>query len=117
MNAPRLVILESPFAGDIERNKAYARAAMRDSLLRYEAPMVSHLLYTQALDDDSPVERAVGIEAGLAWGYAAEATVVYVDLGISDGMRQGIERAHSERRPVEKRQLGAPWLLAARLRS
>ena len=33
----RLVILESPYAGDIERNVAYARACLRDSLLRGEA--------------------------------------------------------------------------------
>ena len=49
----KLVILESPFAGDVKRNTAYARAALRDSLLRGEAPIASHLLYTQdgVLDD------------------------------------------------------------------
>ena len=30
----RRVILESPYVGDIEKNVAYARAAVRDSLLR-----------------------------------------------------------------------------------
>ena len=41
------VILESPYAGDIERNVKYARMAVRDSLSRGEAPIASHLLYTQ----------------------------------------------------------------------
>ncbi len=34
----RLVIIESPYAGAVETNVAYARAAVRDSLLRGEAP-------------------------------------------------------------------------------
>lgn len=106
----RLVILESPFAGDVERNVAYARRAMRDCLLRGEAPFASHLLYTQpgVLDDDVPEERAMGIEAGLCWGTAAaDATVVYADHGISRGMQMGIDRAKAEGRPVEWRSLGA----------
>ena len=50
---PRKVILESPYAGDVETNLRNARAAMRDCLLRGEAPYASHLLYTQpgVLDD------------------------------------------------------------------
>jgi len=106
----RLVILESPYNGDVERNKQYARAALRDSLKRGEAPLASHLLYTQpgVLRDDDVVERAMGIAAGLAWGRHAEATVVYQDLGISPGMWQGIERAEREGRPVERRNLQEP---------
>lgn len=30
----KLVILESPYAGDVEANVAYARRCVRDSLLR-----------------------------------------------------------------------------------
>ena len=101
----RRVIIESPYAGDVDRNVAYARAAMRDCLNRGEAPYASHLLFTQPgiLDDDDPEERTWGIEAGLLWGESAEATVVYTDLGISRGMRLGQERAHAARRPVEHR--------------
>lgn len=103
----RLVIVESPFAGDVSRNLAYARAAMADCLSREEAPFASHLLYTQpgVLDDDVPAQRAYGIAAGLAWGERADATVVYGDLGISRGMAQGIDRAKACRRPVEYRSL------------
>ncbi|TCU34118.1 hypothetical protein EV129_113102 [Rhizobium azibense] len=81
---------------------------MWDCLERGEAPYASHLLYTQVgvLDDSDPVQRARGIEAGLLWGKHAEATVVYTDRGISGGMRQGIQRAINEGRPVEYRTLG-----------
>ena len=99
------VIIESPFAGDVKKNVEYARMCMRDSLLRGEAPFASHLLYTQPgiLDDTVPEERKWGIEAGLIWGKGAKLTAVYTDLGITDGMKFGIERAKKEGRPVEYR--------------
>jgi hypothetical protein len=101
----RRVILESRYNGDVERNVAYAKRAMRDSLERGEAPIASHLLYTQVLDDSVPTDRALGIIAGLAWGTVAEATVVYADLGISSGMQHGIDHANGHGRPVEYRWL------------
>ncbi len=106
-----LVILESPYAGDLERNLAYARAAMRDSLARNEAPLATHMLYAAsgALDDADPEQRAAGIEAGLAWGERAAATVVYQDLDISPGMAEGIAHAKAFSRPVIYRTLPG-WL-------
>lgn len=107
----RLVIIESPYSPanghTVEENVAYARRCVRDCVLRGEAPIASHLLFTQEgiLDDSVPAERSLGIEAGLAWGKHAEATVVYTDLGMSSGMRIGIERAQAEGRPVEMRTL------------
>lgn len=103
----KLVIIESPFAGDVERNIKYARACMRHSILLGEAPIASHLLYTQdgILNDDDPEERKLGIEIGLAWGKLAELTAVYTDLGMSKGMTLGIERAKSEGREVEYRSI------------
>lgn len=101
----RLVILESPFAGDVEANINYARKCVRDSLLRGEAPIASHLLYTQPgiLNDDIPEERQHGIDAGLAWKAVAEASVVYADRGISRGMEYGMAAAKAAGLPVEVR--------------
>lgn len=101
----RLVILESPFAGDVEANITYARACVHDSLSRGEAPIASHLLYIQpgVLDDNDPVERQWGIDAGLAWKKVAEASVVYTDFGISRGMQFGIDAARAAGIPVEFR--------------
>lgn len=102
----RLVIVESPYAGDVLKNTHYARLCMLDCLRRGEAPFASHLLYTQVLDDLLPDQRHQGIEAGLAWGTKADATVVYTDLGTSEGMKKGVLRANLEGRPVEYRSLG-----------
>lgn len=95
----RRVILESPYAGatdeDIAANVIYARWALRDALLRGEAPIASHLLYTQegVLDDKLPDERQMGIDAGLVWRFVAEGSVVYADRGFSSGMEYGIAAA------------------------
>lgn len=101
------VILESPYAGDIELNLRYARACMRDCLIRGEAPLASHLLYTQSgiLDDGDPFQRKLGIDAGLVWGTFAAKTVVYTNLGISKGMQYGIDHALKNNRVVEYRSL------------
>lgn len=101
----RLVIVESPYKGDVETNVRYARDAMMDSLARSEAPLVSHLLYTQVLNDADPEDRRVGIDAGHAWLGYADLMAVYMDLGISDGMKQGITLAKVVGIPVEYRWL------------
>lgn len=111
MNQPVRVIIESPCAaasaGGLDRNLRYLRAALADCLQRGEAPFASHALYTQpgVLRDEDPAERATGIAAGFAWRPVAERTVVYGDLGISGGMRAGIEHAGSIGQPVEWRSL------------
>jgi hypothetical protein len=81
---------------------------MLDSLREGESPLASHLLWPGILDDSDATERAIGIEAGLAWGRVAEATVVYRDRGISDGMIQGIRRAQQEGRPSSSGGCTAP---------
>jgi len=103
----KLVKIESPFAGDIEKNIKYARACMSDSLHRGEAPLASHLLYTQEgiLDDTVPEERKLGMEAGKVWSKLAELVAVYTDLGISGGMKWGVEEANKNGITVEYRSL------------
>lgn len=103
----RKVVLESPYAGNVELNTRYARACLRDCLVRGEAPVASHLLYTQqgVLDDTIAEERSKGIRAGLVWGELAEASVFYMDLGMTPGMVQGLAAARECGRVVELRHL------------
>lgn len=103
-----LVILESPFGGNPETFVPYARRCIKDCLERGEAPIASHLLYTQPgiLRDNVADERALGIESGLAWYRVAERCVVYMDHGISRGMLQGISRARFYGVEVVQRILG-----------
>ncbi|KAB1661562.1 hypothetical protein F8O07_06565 [Pseudoclavibacter sp. CFCC 13796] len=104
----RVVVVESPYAGTVYENVTYARECLADCLSRGEAPFASHLLYTQdgVLDDHDPFQRDLGISAGLAIAERADATVVYVDHGITPGMRAGIRAALRAGRVVEYRGLG-----------
>lgn len=105
---PRVVI-ESPLRGTVPlwvplwaaplaeylgrwRNKQYARACMRDSVHRGEAPYASHLLMDQPgiLDDADEEERGRGMDIGFRWGEHADIRAVYCDHGISGGMQHGI---------------------------
>ena len=106
------VIIESPYAGDVERNKKYLAVCVNDSLNRKEYPFASHGFYTQYLDDENPDERKLGMCAGFEWMRAAEKVAVYVDFGISEGMMRGIEWANSYGITIEVREIGGirkPW--------
>lgn len=112
----KLVIIESPYAGDVERNTIYARRCMRDSLRRGEAPFASHLLYTQVLADTVPEDRQLGIKAGFVWGNMADLVAVYVDYEPTPGMEKGIARAEFAKQPVEYRSIGKnPYTTPAKL--
>jgi hypothetical protein len=103
----KTVAIESPFGSKdpaiVERNKAYAIAAMRDCLARGESPYASHLLLTQVLDDNDPEQRAKGIQAGLDWAEMAELRVIYADLGVTIGMQAGIKQAEEIGQPMKVR--------------
>lgn len=105
----KAVQLESPYRGNnyehTEFNVAYANACIRDCLLNGEAPFASHIQYTNATDDKNANERKLGIEAGLHFLNFAKYTVVYTDLGITSGMKQGIKKALSKEKNVYYRKL------------
>jgi hypothetical protein len=105
----RRVILESPYGNAdpvvVYGNVEYAKQCALDCLERGEAPIASHLLFTQFLDDKIPEHRAMGIEAGLAWVPVADAMVAYVDRGISNGMDAAMRHARRSGLPVELRTL------------
>ncbi len=102
-------ILESPFAGDVKANKSYARRALRDAIItRKVNPYASHLLLTQALDDEDFLERIMGIKLGTDMYRFATKCLVYADRGISRGMEKGIAIAQSHGIPVTMIYLDGP---------
>lgn len=111
------VILESPFAGDVEGNIAYAKRCLHDCLIRDEAAIASHLLYTQPgiLRDDVPEERLWGIKAGLAWQPVADYSVFYTDRGWSSGMTGALHQCLMKQLPFKLRSLDRPVVLPTTL--
>lgn len=106
-NKKPIVLLESPYAGKVKQNVEYAQRCLADCLKRGEVPVASHLLYTQpnVLDDTIPEQRQLGIDAGHEFLRVVDKVVVYIDKGISEGMKLGIERAKAANVPVELRSL------------
>lgn len=100
------VIIESPYAGDVEANLAYAREAMSHSISMGEAPMASHLLYPQVLNDALPKDRECGIQMGYEWMAAADKVIFYVDRGWSPGMVRALKVARTLlKKPIQVRAL------------
>ena len=91
------VIIESPYYSpdreEQERNIEYGLDCLRDSLTRGETPFASHLLYTRVLDDAKVDDRRLGLTAALGWIESADRSAIYIDRGVSSGMRLGIQHA------------------------
>lgn len=105
---PVLVVVESPYAGkdaeELERNRRYLAACLQDCKDRGEIPYASHGLFPQFFPDSDPPTRARDMEAGFIWGKAAGAKAhVYADLGVTQGMAEGAQRALAEGRLGEVR--------------
>lgn len=105
-----LVILESPYRGQTLRedlrNVLYARRALKDCIDLGEAPIASHLLFPQILNDHKPEERALGIEAGTAWFRVADYIIFYMDYGMSVGMKAALELAQASDKRTVMRTIG-----------
>ncbi|WP_425628845.1 hypothetical protein [Cellulophaga lytica] len=101
------VIIESPYAGNVKRNVAYAKECLNHSLSLNEAPLASHLLYTQdgILDDTIPEQRKQGLAAGLAWLPFAEEHIFYIDYGYSTGMLAALKIATEQGKKIVERKI------------
>lgn len=104
----KIVIVESPFkpsdetvaryrgvysrAELLRQNLVYARLCLLNALGRGEAPLASHLLYTQVWSETDDLREA-GIRAGVELYQRADLSALYVDLGVSAGMKHGQSHA------------------------
>lgn len=61
----KLVYICSPYAGDVESNVRFARAACLYAANQGCTPVAVHLLFTQILDDSISAQRETGIRMGL----------------------------------------------------
>ena len=87
-----LTIIESPYAGELERNRIYLARAIRHSVSLGEVPFASHGFFTWVFDDRDPASRKLGIQLGYYFWPHAEKVVFYVDYGMSNGMEQARHR-------------------------
>ena len=90
----KLCYVCSPYRGDVARNVKYAKELTGRAVRRGLVPITPHLYITQALDDNDPAERALGMEAGLHLLEPCKYIMIGGHYGLSEGMRHKIERAH-----------------------
>jgi hypothetical protein len=108
------VLLETPTSGnrDPEIYERFAKACIRDSVLRKEAPLSVFLLYKQSgiLYEENPGEKALGKLAASEWNKLCTKIIVYKDLGVTKEMQRTIDDAIKEDYIVEYRILNDPEL-------
>lgn len=94
------VVIESSYAGQVERNREYLQRCILHCLANGETPYASHQMLTDALSDSDPQQRAEGIRAGLEMSKAiirsGGRVAFFVDYGWSDGMIAAREEYESE---------------------
>lgn len=102
MTESRLVYIASPYAGDVERNVAFARDACRYAASQGCTPVAVHLLYPQFLNDRVPQEREAGLKMGRRVLAACDEFWLCGEK-LSTGMRA--EKAEAERLGIPIRQV------------
>lgn len=95
--------IESPLAGDFEKNRRYALWCVYHCASLGEAAYASHLFYPQCLNDEDEQHREFGIQAGYEWASKGSLYLFYQDLGWSKGMLRAKDRW--EGRPMQTRSL------------
>lgn len=86
--------------------RAYRRRCLANSLESGVAPHTSTWLADDALDDDKPEQRELGMLAGEAWLAVCSYVVSYEDYGISAGMEREIRAAEALGKSVYRRMIG-----------
>lgn len=105
--AGTLVAIVSPYNSDTEEgrraNLDYARAAAHDCLHRGEIPLALHLVLGDPSVPETPEIRALALAGSFHLINAVDKVVIYLDRGISEGMRIEMYTAVHADKPVEHR--------------
>lgn len=95
----KIVFICSPFKDDIEVNTARAKRYGRFAVTKKVVPIIPHLMYPRFLNEDSPDERAMGLEMGLVLLSNCHEIWVFGNR-ISRGMEIEIEKAKEIKIPI-----------------
>ena len=84
----KVVYVASRVRGSLQQNLADAQKYCRYCILQGVIPIVPHLMYVGALNDEEPTERKLGMDLGISILQAG-----FIDEGPSEGMKKEIEIA------------------------
>lgn len=91
-----MVYVCSPYRGDAQRNREYARELTAAAVSNGLVPVTVHLYLTEVLDDSLPEERRRGMEAGQEILRQCSFILVGGRYGISEGMKEEIRLAYMQ---------------------
>lgn len=97
----KIVYIASPYAGDVEGNVAFAKAACRLAMEQGSTPVAAHLLYPQMLDDAVLEQRELGIKMGIRLLEACS-ELWLCGSRISGGMQEELKAAWKYGIPVRR---------------
>lgn len=110
-SARMTALLVTPFMAEDPSNASkmnrYAVRATKDSLNKNEAPLASHLFFSEVLNVKNPIERDIGLQSQLMWMRGAKVVVVYMDFGVTPAMQTVINAATQLSKRIEYRTIGA----------
>ena len=89
----KLAYICSPYRGDVKRNKEYAREITRIAITHGFIPVTPHLYFTEALDDNVPEERELGLAAGIELLKRCDFIIIGEKYGVSEGMSNELHTA------------------------
>lgn len=94
-----------------EQNVAFAKKLCHEAVKAGYAAWAPHIFYTLFLDDEKERERALGIQAGLAWLTMSDEMWLYADdqETCSEGMRKEVEFALKLSIPPTLLYMPKPW--------
>lgn len=99
----KVVYVASRVRGSLQQNLANAKKYCRYCVLQGVIPIVPHLMYVGALNDEDPTERKLGMDLGitiLQAGFIDELWAFTDSEGLSEGMKKEIEIAEEMNIPV-----------------
>ena len=89
----KVVYVASRVRGSLQQNLANAKKYCRYCVLQGVVPIVPHLMYVGALNDEDPTERKLGMDLGitiLKAGFIDELWAFTDSEGPSEGMKKEI---------------------------
>ena len=98
----KIVYICSPLRGNYEQNIKNARNYCRETMLRHPdvVPLAPHIYFTQFLNDHDPIERSLGIDAGIELLKICDEIWVFGVESPSEGMRREMEYAMRHNIPI-----------------
>ena len=95
------MFISSPYAGNVEANTAFAKAACLFAVKQGVVPIAVHLMYPQFLDDGSVEEREAGMQMGIRVLEACDELWLFGDR-MSSEMQRELEAAEQLGIPVQR---------------